>query len=101
MSDTVTITVKLFATLQLKLGVRELRYEGPVVSMKELIAWIEGWAADHDRPVEVAAELLEPDGTIRPGTMLLIDGRNVHHLEGVDTRIDGAVVSIFPPAGGG
>jgi sulfur-carrier protein len=100
MNDT-RITVKVFATLQLKLGVRELVYEGPPITMEGLIAWLQRWAADHGNDTDVTAELLAADRSIRPGTMLLIEGKNVHHREGLDTPVDGAVVSIFPPAGGG
>jgi molybdopterin synthase sulfur carrier subunit len=100
MNDT-RITVKVFATLQLKLGVREIAYTGPPVTMEELIAWLQRWAVDHGNETDVTAELLEPDRSIRPGTMLLIDGKNVHHREGLKTPVDGSVVSVFPPSGGG
>ena len=95
------VTIKLFATLQLKLGVTEIVYDGPVLTAGRIIAWLQRWATDHGHDVDVTRELLEEDGRIRPGTMLLIDGRNVHHAQGLDTPVDGRVMSVFPPAGGG
>jgi len=42
------------------------------------------------------------DGGIKKGTIILIDGKNVLHLDQLDTQIDqDCVVSLFPPSGGG
>ncbi len=101
MAETIAITVKLFATLQLKLAVREVTYQGPPITIGELIVWLHRWAKEHGNGTDVTAELLEEDRSIRPGTMLLVDGKNVHHMNGLDTTVAGAVVSMFPPAGGG
>ncbi|WP_226481192.1 ubiquitin-like small modifier protein 1 [Natrinema amylolyticum] len=46
-------------------------------------------------------QLLE-DGAIRPQLSVLKNGRNVVHMEGVDTSLEeGDVVSVFPPVAGG
>jgi len=101
MAETIHVTIRVFATLQLKLGTREVQYQGPPITMGELIGWLHRWAAEKGIDTDVTRELLEENGSIRPGTMLLIDGKNVHHREGLDTPVDAAVVSVFPPAGGG
>lgn len=95
------ITIKLFATLQLKVGIREIVYDGPVLTVGEMIDWLQRRVAEQGRDVDVIRELLEDDGRIRPGTILLVDGRNVHHVQGLNTPVDGSVLSVFPPAGGG
>lgn len=47
-------------------------------------------------------KLIDQKGNIIPGTMILIDGINIHHLGGTTADVrDGAVVSVFPPGGGG
>lgn len=106
-----TITVKIFATLQLQLGLRELTYDEPTApTVADLIEWMQRWADQNGKEVNVREHLLEPSGStpnagwkIRPGTMLLVDGRNVLHAQGLQTRLEGAsmTLSVFPPAGGG
>jgi len=47
-------------------------------------------------------ELLDDGGNLQPGIHVLIDGRGVQYLDGLDTIIPaGAQISIFPPVGGG
>jgi molybdopterin synthase sulfur carrier subunit len=57
--------------------------------------------ARQGKKIDLRGELVFPDGRIKPGAMILIDGRNVLHENGIDTMISGKVVSIFPPSGGG
>ena len=39
---------------------------------------------------------------IRPGSIILVNGHNIIHLEGLETTVkDGDEVSIFPPSAGG
>jgi molybdopterin synthase sulfur carrier subunit len=95
------LEVKIFATLQLKLGMSLLSYEGPPLTVDALIDWIQARADAAGKNVDVRHELLAEDQSIRPGTMILIDGRNIHHLQGIHTLVAGGTVSVFPPAGGG
>jgi sulfur-carrier protein len=47
-------------------------------------------------------QLLNEDKQIIPGTMILINGRNIFHLDKLESIIlDGDEISIFPPGGGG
>ncbi len=42
------------------------------------------------------------DRTLIAGTMILVNGKHVYHLQGLETHLkDDDIVSIFPPAGGG
>lgn len=51
---------------------------------------------------ELAGELLDGDGDIRPQLSVLKNGREVVHLEGTETSLDdGDRVSVFPPVAGG
>lgn len=39
---------------------------------------------------------------LEPGYIILVNGLNIEHLDGLKTRVkSGDVVSIFPPSGGG
>lgn len=91
------IEVKIFATLRLKLGIAglEINTTSPV-SVRELLD-----LACQKIGKDILPELLV-DGEIKKGTIILIDGKNVLHMEKLDTMIhQDCKVSLFPPAGGG
>ena len=53
-------------------------------------------------PTPFLDKLLDADGTLIPGTIILVDRHNIHHLDGLQTLIaDGATVALFPPGAGG
>jgi len=49
------------------------------------------------------AKLITPDGSdVGCDTIILVNGRNIHHLDGKNTKLTEAdVVSIFPVVAGG
>ncbi|MFW6215130.1 MAG: MoaD/ThiS family protein [Alkalispirochaetaceae bacterium] len=91
------IEVKLFATLRLKLGrgsvTVETEDQPTVAQLIELVGQEVGR--------NVREFLLTDEGDLQIGTMILLDGTNIHHLQGLDTPVTQSEVSIFPPAGGG
>ena len=92
-----TTEVKLFATLRLKLGRGALTIESSApLTVRELIREV-----SRRTESEVAPYLLNDDGSLQTGTMILVDGKNIHHLDGLETVVRSQEVSIFPPAGGG
>ena len=99
----VEFKIKLFATLQLKVGIRELSWAGDSEpTIDDVIDFIQETVTRSGTDHDVRSMLLFDDNGIRPGTMLLIDGKNVIHAEAIETKVpSGATVSIFPPAGGG
>ncbi len=47
-------------------------------------------------------KLLEEDGSIASGSIILVNGHNVIHLEGLSTIINNNdTVTLFPPSAGG
>jgi molybdopterin synthase sulfur carrier subunit len=55
-----------------------------------------------DRTTPQLREDLLDGQEIRKGTLLLVDGRNVLFLEGLDTQVtDCQEIAFFPPGGGG
>ena len=51
---------------------------------------------------ELVGEILDEDGAIRPQLSVLKNGREVVHLDGVETDLaDGDRLSVFPPVAGG
>ena len=47
-------------------------------------------------------KLLDEQGEPIPGTIIMINRRNIHHLEKLQTLVqDGDVIALFPPGAGG
>lgn len=91
------IKVNLYATLRLTTGLSSVEVEvrGPIV-MRQLI----DLACEKTTP-KLKVDLLEGQ-SIKKGTLLLVDGRNVLFLDGLDTLVnDQQVIAFFPPGGGG
>lgn len=47
-------------------------------------------------------KMLSKDGEILRGTIILINGKNILHIDKLDSIVhDNDIVSLFPPGGGG
>lgn len=91
------INVNLFATLRLTLGRGSVSIETATPpTVTELIDEV-----GRQTGLDIRPYLLTEEGELQIGTMILLDGKNIHHLNGLETTVQTADVSIFPPAGGG
>lgn len=91
------IIVNFFTTLRIFLRTKQIKIQAEELRVLDLLKQCETRAA---RPF--LHKLLDQDGNILPGTMILVNGQNVLHLNGVNTVVrNGADVAIFPPGGGG
>lgn len=92
-----TINAKLYATLRLHLGVASVSIETDgeptVLELIDLISQAVG--------EDISGWLVDEEGGVRMGTMILLDGHNMLHADGLDTRVRTSNVAVFPPAGGG
>ncbi len=80
--------VKLFATLIEFTGKRKLGISGPR-TVGELLDELDRMFPGFKKELE-------------QGYIILVNGKNIEHLQGFDTLLsDEDTVSIFPPAGGG
>ena len=53
-------------------------------------------------PTQFLQKLLDENGELIPGTIILINRRNILHLEKLETPVhSGDVVAFFPPGAGG
>ena len=53
-------------------------------------------------PVPAQGRLLDAAGALRQGTIILVNRRNILHLEGLETVLHaGDVLALFPPGAGG
>jgi molybdopterin synthase sulfur carrier subunit len=88
---------KFFATYRDAVGQKHLdrAYEEDSVTAGEMLADLETSYED------LAGTLLE-NGDVRTQVNVLVNGRDVAHIDGIDTRLeDGDTISIFPPVAGG
>ncbi len=93
---TVKVRIHFFATLRLNLGVASMELE----LEEKTTVWELLKKVSEKLKVDICEKLLE-DGKIRRGTMILLNGKNIIHLNGLDTPVVDGDLSIFPPAGGG
>ncbi len=90
------ITVKFFTTLRIHLGFAELRCE-PVQTVGQLLE-----ACEKKSPKPFLTKLLKNGGDLVTGAIILVNGKNIQHLDGLETAVsDGDEIALFPPGGGG
>ena len=83
----------LYLTLREKLGwaSRKLRFPGPRARLRDVVEALPG-----------LRELLLLEGGLNPDYRVLLNGRNVVFLGGLEAEVrDGSRIVVFPPAGGG
>jgi sulfur-carrier protein len=91
------IIIKFFSLIRMNLGISDVEIDTDKVSLHELLLQTE-----HHIKKSFLDQLLNKDLKVLPGTIILINGRNIVHLEGVQTLVNsGDEISIFPPGGGG
>ena len=90
------LELRFFASFREEVGQKTLEWEleGPAISagalLKELVSEYPG------------LEIFEPNGEVRGFVSVMKNGRDITHLEGLDTPFeDGDRLSVFPPVAGG
>ncbi len=87
------ITVNFFNQLKTLLKTKQIRIHASEISVFELLTQCETQAS-----TPFIKTLLNEQGHLIPGTMILVNGQNVQHLEEMRTIVrNGADVALFPP----
>jgi molybdopterin synthase sulfur carrier subunit len=96
-SSTQTVTVKLSASLRAAAGVKEVPVPWtPQMNVRDLLLALGA------RSPALAERLLDADQGLNKGMQVLVNGRHIDFLSGLDTPISATdSVMLIPPVGGG
>ncbi len=91
------VDVSFYATLRQIVGTKHVAFDlGAGATAQRLLD------AAGERFPELKALIWQPDGSLSDYVKVFVDGRDIRHLQGLDTPIPpDATVDIFPPAAGG
>jgi molybdopterin synthase sulfur carrier subunit len=92
------LEVKFYSLFRINLKTKGIEYQQESeITITELIKKL-----DQDFEGYFTQKLLEKDGTIARGTIILVNGKNIFHLNKLETKVsDGDIVTLFPPSAGG
>ncbi len=91
------VKIKFYSLIRIHLGINEVEIETASISIYELLL-----KAEKQIGKKFLDQLIDAEMEILPGTMILINGRNIYHLDKINSIVqDGDEISIFPPGGGG
>lgn len=94
----VNVQVKVYATLRPIVGgaVVPLKRTGPGSTVRELVAeMVSSWP-------DLRPEMVDEQGNLLQRIQIMVNGRNIHYLQGLDTVLaETSSVAVFPPVGGG
>jgi len=90
------IKIKFYSLLRIFLKQNEIEIDADNISILELLQKI-----SEKSNKNLLSEIVEDEKLIQ-GTIILLNGRNIFHLEKLDTLVvRGDEIDIFPPGGGG
>ena len=91
------IKIKFYSLIRMHLGINEIEINTDSVTIIELLQITEKQINQ-----KFIDQLIDNNKQIIPGTMILINGRNIFHLDKLGSLVqENDEVSIFPPGGGG
>lgn len=91
------ITIKFFSLIRLLIKQSELKIEGNNLTVREILK-----ISQSKIKIKFLFKLLNNADEMHTGTIILVNGKNIHHLNNLDTFVvDNDTVSLFPPGGGG
>ena len=91
------IKVRFFSLIRLLLKQNELILEEQDISIREVLEKTQA-----EIPTTFIHKLLDSEGNLLHGTIVMINGKNILHLDKLDSMVkDNDIISLFPPGGGG
>jgi len=91
------IKIKFYSLIRMHMGINLIEINANSISIEKLLK-----KTEKQINKKLLYQLVNENHQIINGTMILINGRNIYHLDKLNSiAIDGDEVSIFPPGGGG
>ena len=88
--------IRFYATLRPLVGGRSVAFADPPATVAEVL---EQLVSEHEG---LGERIFDDDGTVRRFVAIMVDGRDIRHLEGLQTRVsETSELDIFPPVAGG
>ncbi len=88
--------IRFYATLRPLVGGRSVDLENPPGTVAEILRRL----CDEYEGLE--GQLFDEDGTVRRFVAIMVDGRDIRHVEGLHSRVSPeSELDIFPPVAGG
>ena len=92
------VQIQFYSLLRMLL--KQERIDLPAVAEETVMQLLE--RLQQQLPTPFIHKLLTKDGGMHPGTIILVNRHNIHHIELLQTPVcDGDVVAMFPPGAGG
>ncbi|MFW5886069.1 MAG: MoaD family protein [Halanaerobium sp.] len=92
------LKVKFYSLFKINLKSSGEKYEvDKPITIQKLIEKL-----DQDYDGYFTKKLIDKDGKISRGAIILVNGKNIFHIDSLKTKVsDGDVVTLFPPSAGG
>ena len=88
--------LRLYATLRPVTGGSRVDLTGSYATIGEVLDGL------MERFPDLRALLFASEGSVRPMIAIMVDGRDIRHLDGLHTAVAaGSTIDIFPPIAGG
>jgi len=89
------VTVRLFAVFRDAVGKKQI-----IIPAKDIRELVESLNSKYEKIVPFLTKTTDP--LVLEDTIILVNGRSIWFLDGLETKLkEEDVVSIFPPIGGG
>ena len=88
--------IRFYATLRPIVGGRSVDLEDPPGTVEEILARL---GRDYEG---LQDQLFEEDGSVRRFVAIMVNGRDIRHIDGLQSRVPpDSELDIFPPVAGG
>ena len=88
--------IRFYATLRPLVGGRSVDLSDPPDTVKGIL---ERLACEYEG---LQDQLFDEDGTVRRFVAIMVDGRDIRHIDGLESRVKPeSELDIFPPVAGG